>query len=133
MSLAVDGVQAPNMSYRKFDRAHNPYQSALTLCDRFVVTSDSISMISEMINTGKPVNVFELPIAKLKPRWSASHGLGAWLSRNGILQPPRDVAGMVRELINRSAVTILGSEARKPLIKPNESEILVRLNQLLWN
>ena len=131
MTQIVNGVQVQHVSYSKFDRANNPYQSALALCDRFVVTSDSISMISEMMNTGKPVNVFELPNSKLKLRWDAQMGFGAWLSRNGILQPPRDVAGMVRQLIESSAVAPLGSATPKPLVKPPETEVLSRLRELL--
>jgi hypothetical protein len=42
-------------------RQHNPYRGYLKLADSFIVTSDSISMIAEAIQTGKPVTVFRLP------------------------------------------------------------------------
>ena len=91
----------PHVAYGKIDKGRNPYQPALKICDRFVVTLDSVSIISELMNTGKPVDVFELPLSGLKLKWRAGAGLGAWLSRNGILQPPRDVSGMVRGLIGK--------------------------------
>jgi mitochondrial fission protein ELM1 len=41
----------------------NPYFGFLALADAIVVTSDSISMISEACSTGKPVYIYELPHA----------------------------------------------------------------------
>ncbi|MBI1208415.1 MAG: hypothetical protein GC191_14160 [Azospirillum sp.] len=41
-------------------RGENPYFAFLALADAIVVTSDSISMISEACSTGKPVYVVEL-------------------------------------------------------------------------
>ena len=38
----------------------NPYFGILGLCDMIVVTSDSVSMVSEACATGKPVHVFYL-------------------------------------------------------------------------
>ncbi|MGH6986836.1 MAG: mitochondrial fission ELM1 family protein [Caulobacteraceae bacterium] len=37
----------------------NPYLAILALCDRLVVTGDSVSMVSEAIAAGPPVEVFE--------------------------------------------------------------------------
>jgi len=39
----------------------NPYLGLLALADVIIVTSDSISMISEACSTGKPVYIYELP------------------------------------------------------------------------
>jgi len=36
----------------------NPYRGILALSDRLVVTTDSVSMISEALSTGRPVEVF---------------------------------------------------------------------------
>jgi mitochondrial fission protein ELM1 len=38
----------------------NPYFGMLALCDAFVVTNDSVSMMSEAMATGKPVAIFPL-------------------------------------------------------------------------
>jgi hypothetical protein len=39
----------------------NPYYAYLALADAFLVTADSVSMISEAAATGKPVHIIELP------------------------------------------------------------------------
>ena len=38
----------------------NPYYAYLAVADAFLVTADSVSMISEAAMTGKPVHVIEL-------------------------------------------------------------------------
>jgi hypothetical protein len=38
----------------------NPYFTYLALADAFLVTADSVSMISEAAATGKPVHIFDL-------------------------------------------------------------------------
>ncbi len=78
----------------------NPYHPALALCDELVVTSDSVSMVTEMLQTGKPTSLYRLPVSRLLPRWSAKSGLGAALARAGILHPPRDVDGLMAPLID---------------------------------
>ncbi len=45
----------------------NPYRAILALADRLVVTSDSVSMISEALASGHPVEVFDLGF----PRYAA--------------------------------------------------------------
>ena len=42
----------------------NPYHAILALADRLVVTSDSVSMVSEAISTPHPVEVFDLGFAR---------------------------------------------------------------------
>lgn len=124
-------LSAPHISYANFDRNMNPYQAALANCERYVVTSDSVSMISELINTGKPVDVFELPTAKFRRKWKGKSGVAAWLSRNGIVQPPRDVAGLARMLIKEGYVGVLGGQTERVPVNRNEKDIIDRLNLLL--
>ncbi len=42
----------------------NPYAGILALADRLVVTTDSVSMVSEAIATGRPVELFDLSFAR---------------------------------------------------------------------
>ncbi|HXV00812.1 MAG TPA: mitochondrial fission ELM1 family protein [Caulobacteraceae bacterium] len=44
--------------------SENPYRGILALADRLVVTSDSISMVSEALSTPHPVEVFDLGFAR---------------------------------------------------------------------
>lgn len=56
------------------DKAHyiwdlkdpNPYLSFLAAADKFIVTSDSISMMSELCSTGKPTYIYDVGIKKEK-------------------------------------------------------------------
>jgi mitochondrial fission protein ELM1 len=68
----------------------NPHQAILALADRFLVTSDSISMLAEAFATGKPVERFQLARSPLAISWPAKTGFAAWLARNGLVSPPRD-------------------------------------------
>lgn len=124
-------LSVPHVAYRKFDPQKNPYAAALVVGDQLVATSDSISMVSELISTGKPVDVFELPDRRLTLKWRASSGLSAWLSRSGILQPPRDVSGMVRALIEKGYVNALGEQRVRNPFERNNAAILERLRLLL--
>ncbi|MEK0083528.1 mitochondrial fission ELM1 family protein [Benzoatithermus flavus] len=42
----------------------NPYLGLLAHADRFVVTGDSVSMMVEVASLGKPLAIFELPLAR---------------------------------------------------------------------
>ncbi len=42
----------------------NPYAGILALADRLVVTTDSVSMVSEAVATGKPVELFDLEFGR---------------------------------------------------------------------
>ena len=46
----------------------NPYFGYLAHADQIIVTSDSVSMVSEACATGKPVYVFDLPGGSVKFR-----------------------------------------------------------------
>ena len=43
----------------------NPYHALLGLADRFIVTTDSVSMIVEAVRMRKPLSIYPLPVAKL--------------------------------------------------------------------
>lgn len=77
------------------------YGAALASGDLFCVTSDSVSMVAEMLATMKPVYVQQLPESPLMPHWRADAGVFAILARNGILSPPRNTVGMMRQLVDR--------------------------------
>jgi hypothetical protein len=53
----------------------NPYPALLVLADRFLVTSDSASMIADACVTGKPLELIRLPMSGHVSRFS-TRGLG---------------------------------------------------------
>ena len=55
------GIDVPRYFYRwQPNDPANPYFGMLALADRFVVTGDSIAMLSEACATGRPVQIFDL-------------------------------------------------------------------------
>jgi uncharacterized protein len=103
LDKAAQHIKQPKWVYRR-GQSVNPYQAALSLCNELVVTSDSVSMVSDMIQTGKSTSVYRLSVAKFQPRWSARSGLAAALAREGVLHPPRDVDGFMSRLIEAGVV-----------------------------
>jgi mitochondrial fission protein ELM1 len=56
----LEQVRAPHFSYRWADGGNNPYRGLLALADAFVVTGESMSMLGEAVNTGKPLYIFDV-------------------------------------------------------------------------
>lgn len=124
-------LTGPHRLYPWSSGGPNPYQAALALADRFVVTNDSASMLSEALSTGKPVSIFELPASRWRATWNARRGLAAWLARSGLVQPPRDIGVISRLLLEGGHVAVLGSNDR--LLTPyrrNDAEVLARIAAL---
>ncbi|MFD2838360.1 ELM1/GtrOC1 family putative glycosyltransferase [Azotobacter vinelandii] len=57
-------IDAPLWSYRFGSPDDNPYRALLALADAFVVTGESVSMLTEACMTGRPVAVFPLPLQR---------------------------------------------------------------------
>jgi mitochondrial fission protein ELM1 len=89
----------------------NPYQAAIHLADCFAVTSDSVSMVSEMVQAGRPTYVFKLPVASCVPGWKARSGIAATLARQGLLSPPRDVEAFLAQLLQKGWIGDLGGSS----------------------
>ena len=87
----------------------NLFPAALAEADRIVVTSDSISMVAEAIDSGKPVALYRLPQSetvalKLGRSLTGTSGLrrlAAPLLRRGIIETPPDRTAFFRNLISR--------------------------------
>jgi len=56
----LEQVRAPHFDYRWAEGGDNPYHGLLGLADAFVVTGESMSMLSEAANTGKPLYIFDV-------------------------------------------------------------------------
>jgi mitochondrial fission protein ELM1 len=110
----------------------NPYQAALWLADQFAVTGDSVSMMSEMLATGKDLHLYALPHWP-SVHWRADHGVAAWLAQRGILLPPRDVSRFARELLNNGLAgdLRLGTVPwRHYELESSQADIVHRINLL---
>lgn len=129
-------ITCPSVVYRwKAADPENPYYAFLALADRFIVTADSASLLTEACLMDKPVQVFSWPVRRrpglLFKTWlwrsfaspAQSDGRGPAVVERlvdwGLLKPPRDFAGLHRELRDRGLITTLGVDApampRRPL------------------
>jgi mitochondrial fission protein ELM1 len=115
-----------------WSRNATPYQASLMLADQIVVTSDSMSMVSEAINSGKLVSIFKLPAWRFFPSWSTERGLAAWLSRQGLLHAPRNMPAVIDGLIAQGYASPLGEEAAAHnVLKPDYQLAIDRIRNLL--
>ena len=53
-------LTAPNLCYRWGSGDDNPYRGLLALADAFVVTGESMSMLGEAVDTGRPLYIFDV-------------------------------------------------------------------------
>jgi mitochondrial fission protein ELM1 len=65
-----------------FGSGENRYKAVLAEASEIVVTSDSVSMVSDAFSTGKPVSIYPLPQSH-NLKWHA----GEWLYRNAVERP----------------------------------------------
>ena len=86
----------------------NPHRALLALADRFIVTSDSASMIAEAVRTGKPVRLWPMRESRLALHWSANAGLARWLAVRGLLTPPRNMRAFCDRLKAQGLVSFIG-------------------------
>jgi len=83
----------------------NPHRFILTQSDRFIVTGDSASMLSETCATGKPVGIFELPASPLSKFVEVP---GNILAYSGLINPPRDMTRLHARLIEQGYAVFVG-------------------------
>jgi mitochondrial fission protein ELM1 len=79
-----DHITAPSYVFRwQKGAAENPYFGMLALADAFVVTADSMSMLTEACATGKPVHIFDLGEGEhaMRPEATRPAGVGAGVRR----------------------------------------------------
>ncbi len=85
--------------------SQNSYAAALASGDAFAVTSDSVSMIAEMVHTGRATHVFQLPTARVSIPSGLLSGTRKFLAGRGLLQQPRNVSGLMKRLIQDGVVS----------------------------
>lgn len=111
------------------EEAENPYLALLALADRFIVTSDSISMMVEVVRLGKPLAIYFLPeqqglLARLgrslvgllhQPATETGPGnmlrtVGDVLYRLGLVGYSRDLTALHRMLLEKELAVPLGEK-----------------------
>ena len=130
-------IDVPSHVYRwSGNGGENPYLAYLALADRFVVTSDSVSMVHEASMTGRPVHLFDLPrrghwplrarqfADTLMRNWSGRLG-SAYLDiiRGGWICPPRDIGHFHARLREEGRVLPLDDPGPDPAASPPDRDI----------
>ena len=111
-------LQQPCFCYRWGDQGDNPYKGLLALADAFVVTGESMSMLGEAVDTGKPLYIFDVGDAgnwwrlphnyRYKP---LSHRLAM---RFGPRRMQRDIGNIQDVLVDSGRAQWLTQEAIAP-------------------
>jgi len=65
----LEAIDAPCWSYRYADTGDNPYPALLALADAFIVTGESVSMMTEACMTGRRVATLPLPASRRPLGW----------------------------------------------------------------
>ncbi|HVP31693.1 MAG TPA: ELM1/GtrOC1 family putative glycosyltransferase [Myxococcota bacterium] len=102
------------------DASENPYWGYVALADAFVVTGDSVSMLTEACATGKPVHIFDPGRARHR-RTDALAAVRRRVLNLGIPRLSRDIRRIHAELVELGRATFLGEPfraARSPSLDP---------------
>jgi uncharacterized protein len=87
----------------------NPYFGYLALADRFIVTGDSVSMMTEATATGRPVAIYR-PVERPKLIGPRAAGIPPlrWLIDLGLVPHPRDIGAFCDRLVASGRAYNLG-------------------------
>ncbi len=151
-ALANDRPEGSVLHKWAKDAPENPYLALLKLADYFVVSGDSVSMMIEVADCGKPLAIFSLPGDRTGKLWqqillrlhdNRGHGfcnsvyrrLGTWLYSTGIAGFGRDLEALKNILIKSGFAVVAGQPFIKPAqALPNELQIIRdRIRQLTGN
>ncbi|MEX0923886.1 MAG: mitochondrial fission ELM1 family protein [Rhodovibrionaceae bacterium] len=111
----------------------NPYFGFLAEADAFVVTGDSVSMMTEALSTGRPVQIFSLPVkrrpyARFKEKLNGIPVL-RWffmcLVEFGIMSLPRDPERIKQALLDADLASELGQPLDRSTPRPPNSLVQV--------
>ena len=110
-----------------FGEGDNLYRPLLSAADEIVVTSDSVSMVSDALTSGKPVSIYPLP-QLLNLKWRAGEWLysnavekrsamfapARWLFDAGIIEAAADRRRLFARLVAQKRATMFGSATVSP-------------------
>lgn len=142
IAILAEELSAPHyLHIWQPDRRDNPHAAILAHSDGLVVTAESASMIAEAVNTGRPVELFQLKerrASRLLTTLPSALGLN-WLiglgPDLGYWTPPRDMRRMHRDLAQRNLVgrcdTVTPHAAQTRLIDRDLARTASRIRQLL--
>jgi mitochondrial fission protein ELM1 len=121
--------------------ADNPYLGLLGLGDRFVVTGDSVSMLTEIARLQRPLVIYPLPVAAdARRRWQDALALRPGFRRllqrvreSGLLGWPRDLEALHALMIERGWARRFGEPETEAGGEPEDElpRVVARVRALL--
>jgi len=103
------------------DTTENPYWGYLALADSFVVTGDSVSMLTEACATGKPVSIFDPARGPAGPLSDVRATIRRRILNFGIPRLSRDIRRVHDELVELGHATFLGEPSGGTVRPPPDS------------
>jgi phosphatidylinositol alpha 1,6-mannosyltransferase len=79
--LLKDAIPPPHFTVA-YGEEESQYRAVLAAADEIVVTSDSVSMVADALESGKPVSIYPLP-RRLRLKWKVAE----WLYRHAVERP----------------------------------------------
>ena len=117
---AFAAVITPPHRLEIFGTGENRYAEALAGASEIVVTSDSVSMLSDALASGKPVSVYPLP-QSLNLKWQAGEWLFRshlapvrWLFDKGLIEAAADRRQLHARLVKEGRIAWFGEEPPPP-------------------
>lgn len=133
---ALRAVVTPPHRLHVYGADQNHYRSLLCCADEIVVTSDSVSMVADALDAGKPVSVYALPRAvSLKLRLaerlrSLSSGPVRWLFDAGIVEAPADRRALFERLVREKRLSWFGTEPPEPKPDAHRADLALAAESL---
>jgi hypothetical protein len=129
-------INVPALFFDYDDRqTENPYLGFLALADSFIVTAESISMLTESCATGKPVYLYDASRPEhagepsepnyitIEPRHPL-RTLGTWLRNHlGPKRMRRDIARIHGKLIQQKRVLLLGDAGDETILPMGDDDL----------
>lgn len=129
-----DAIDAPSYLYTwEPDDPENPYFGLLADADAFIVTDDSVSMLTEALAMGKTVQIFSLPTRRRRKAriklWCYRQPVIQWLFKlcvyYGLYSLPRDQSELKKALLEAGLVSEFGAPLKTQDLPPPDNLDLV--------
>jgi len=129
-------INVPALFFDYNDRhSANPYYGFLALADRFIVTAESISMLTESCATGKPVYLYDTSrpehagepsepnFITIEPRHPV-RTLGTWLRNHlGPKRLRRDITRIHKNLLQQKRILLLGEAGDETTLSMDDEDL----------
>lgn len=132
--ILASAMDVPHFLHRWRPDAENPYRAILQSADQVVVTSDSISMLTDAVRSGKPVGLWNAPL-RTDPASRLCLSLGRQAGRDtvigrllrtsafkGLFTPPRHVSRLTEAVVASQRASWFSPEKKIPIPVTNDSD-----------